>query len=332
MRTSGVMGDQRRSRHRAAASLAIVPTLVLAGCATASRNAPATHPASSGTTVHGTAASCAALTRSQQLATAKLVFDGQVLPGAQAPHTNGILASPARVRVDHYLKGSGPASVTVQTAIKVVSSTAEQVSEDGIQPRAGEHWRIYTSTASQPYATSICLGSRRLPIRTNHFSSPGAISFDYPAWHARRYAMPAAPFSSWIVWLSPQRMHRPCVTRHGKYNTTITCTDPISHLRPASILADWTSNTNPAGRFRLRGGIPITVAGRRGTWVVQTGHTQAPQLGQTETITVVVPTPRTSNAWYQLTAFLRRPDSARLEAQIKTMLRSVHWPPPAASP
>jgi hypothetical protein len=255
-----------------------------------------------------------------------------MLSGATLPHTDGILASPARVRVEHYLKGSGPASVTVQTAIKAVSSTTEQVSEDGIQPRTGEYWRIYASTASQPYATSICLGSHRLPVRTTRFSS-GEISFEYPAsWHARTYAMPPAPFSTSIVWLSPQRMHAPCVTRHGKHNTTITCTDPVSHLRPTSILADWTSNANPAGRFRLQGGIPITIGGRRGRWLVQTGNTQAPRLGQTETITVVVPMPGRSDAWYQLTAFLRGPDTDWLEAQIKAMLRSVRWSPAAAAP
>lgn len=42
-------------------------------------------------------------------------------------------------------------------------------------------------------------------------------------------------------------------------------------------------------------------------------------------ITVVVPTPRSSDSWYQLTAFLRGPHAAQLEAQIKTMLSSVHW-------
>jgi hypothetical protein len=120
-------------------------------------------------------------------------------------------------------------------------------------------------------------------------------------------------------------MHPPCVTRHGTRNTTVTCTDPVSHLRPTSILADWTTHANPAGRFRLQGGVPITVGGRRGRSLVQTGSAQAPRLGQTELITVVVPTLGTSDAWYQLTVFLRGPDTVGLEAQVKTMLRSVHW-------
>jgi hypothetical protein len=52
------------------------------------------------------------------------------------------------------------------------------VSEDGIQPRAGERWRIDASTTTEPYATSICLGSHRLrPVPTARFSTAG-LSFD----------------------------------------------------------------------------------------------------------------------------------------------------------
>ena len=306
--------------------LAILAALSVGGCAAASPSAPPTVPASSGTIVQGTAASCVGLTPSQQFAAAKVVLDGDMLPGATAPGSNGILASPARVRVEHYLKGNGTRVVTVQTAIKTLHAETMQVSEDGIRPRAGERWRIYASTASEPYSASICLGSHRLPVRTIRFSSAGALSFDYPAtWHARTYAMPPAPFSTWLVWLSPQPMHRPCVTRHGTHNTTITCRDPVSLLRPNSILADWTSNANPAWRFAQQRGVRITVSGRHGKWLVQTDTTRAPRLGETETITIVVPRPVGSDSWYQLTVFLRGPDTARLEAQIKTMLRSVHW-------
>jgi hypothetical protein len=267
------------------------------------------------------------LTVAQQFAAATVVFDGTALAGATVPGANGILASPARLRVQHYLKGAGPAVVTVQTAIKSVAKRITIVSEDGIRPRAGERWRIYASTTTEPYGTSMCLGSRRLrTVRTARFSTPG-LSFEYPAtWHARTFSMPPAPFSSWLVWLTPQPMHPPCVTRHGTHNTTITCGDPISHLRPDSILADWTTNTNPAGRFRPAGGVPITVDGRRGTWLVQTGGSaQAPNLSETEVITVVIPTAGAGDSWYQLTAFLRGPDTARLGTQLKTLLRSVRW-------
>jgi hypothetical protein len=326
MSTLGVMRDRRGSRAAAAVGLSVIAALSVAGCAAASSAPPPTKPAPSSTIVHGSAASCASLTPSQQFAAAKLVFDGEMLSGATVPGTDGIFASPARVGVKRYVKGSGAAVVTVQTAITTVKAGTVMVIEDGIRPRAGERWRIYASNTSEPYSTSTCLGSHRLPARTRHFSSAGEISFDYPAtWHARTYPMPPAPFSTWLVWLSPQRMHAPCMTRHGTHTTTITCGDPLSRLRPNSILAYWTSNADPAWRFRLQRGVPITVAGRRGKWLVQTDTAQAPRLGETEEITVVVPTPATSDSWFQLTVLLRGPDTAGVEAQVKTMLRSVHW-------
>lgn len=307
----------------ARACLAAAAALAAAGCAGTSPAAPSS-VVTSGTVVQGTAASCAGLNRSQQLAAAKVVFDAVLLPGATAPNTRGALASPARARVERYLKGSGPAVVTVQTAIETLPGGATRVTEDGIRPHAGEHWQIDASGTTEPYATSICLGSRRLPDRSAHFSGRG-ISFDYPArWHARTFTMPPAPFSSWIVWLSPQPMHSPCITHRGAHNTRITCTDPISRLDRDSILASWTTNTNPAG-FHRGPGTPITVGGRRGTWRVQTDTTQAPNLGETERITVTVPTPGSHDSSYQLTALLRGPGATGLAAQVKTLLHTVRW-------
>src|SRR5262249_31211086 len=36
------------------------------------------------------------------------------------------------------------------------------VAEDGIEPRLGEIWKIYTGSRHQPFDTSICGGSKRL--------------------------------------------------------------------------------------------------------------------------------------------------------------------------
>ena len=171
MTTVCVMGDWRGWRGAAAASLSVLAVLSVGGCAAASSAAPPTKPGSSSTIVRGTAASCADLTPSQQFAAAKVVFDGEMLPEVAARGTRGILASPAWVRVERYLKGDGRADVTVDTAIKTVHEGTVLVTEDGIRPRSGERWRIYASTASEPYSISICLGSHRLPARIAHFSS-----------------------------------------------------------------------------------------------------------------------------------------------------------------
>ncbi len=111
-------------------------------------------------TIDGSAASCAALSPKQQLATARLVFVGRARPGPTA-HLDGrtVLISPARFRVERYIKGDGPTKLRVFTAVRANGAVAE----DGIEPQAGESWRIYTTSKHGPYDTNICLGSRQLP-------------------------------------------------------------------------------------------------------------------------------------------------------------------------
>jgi hypothetical protein len=107
----------------------------------------------------GAAASCAGLSPAQRFVAAHRVFVGVLLPG---PATRtGVLSSPARMRVERYLKGRGPKTVRVQTAI-TIERDGTAVGEDGIEPRAGERWKIYTESRREPFATSICGGSRRL--------------------------------------------------------------------------------------------------------------------------------------------------------------------------
>jgi hypothetical protein len=113
----------------------------------------------------GVAASCVAVTPAEQFRDARLVFDGTMLPGRVVVlGRTRFLSSPARVRVLRYLKGRGPSAVRVQTGLRAVRNGVVGNSE-GIEPRAGERWRIYTDNARQPFATTICSGSRRLRPR-----------------------------------------------------------------------------------------------------------------------------------------------------------------------
>ena len=119
--------------------------------------------AGSGNGTSGTvtgAASCAAMSASAYLAGARAVFIGTALggPTAEAGSAGAVLLSPARFHVIRYLKGSGARVVTVQTALTSQGSTMA-ASEDGIQPRAGQRWKIYTTSLHMPYQTSICGGS-----------------------------------------------------------------------------------------------------------------------------------------------------------------------------
>jgi hypothetical protein len=57
-----------------------------------------------------------------------------------------------------YLKGSGPSTVKVRTAA-TFRNGGVTVAEDGIEPRAGEIWKIYSDSRQQPFDSSICGGS-----------------------------------------------------------------------------------------------------------------------------------------------------------------------------
>ncbi len=112
---------------------------------------------SCGSSSHGSSAgSCAARTPAAYLAGARVVLLGAMLPG-RAVDLGGhrVLLSPARVQVIRYLKGSGPRVVSVVTGI----TSGNVVGEDGIEPVAGQHWKIYTQSQRMPYQTSICQGT-----------------------------------------------------------------------------------------------------------------------------------------------------------------------------
>lgn len=104
-------------------------------------------------------ASCAAGSPPAYLAKAQIAFIGVMLPGP-AVHTGqgDWLTSPARVRVERYLKGTGPRVVTVVTGV-TQNAGGVAVAEDGIEATAGQRWTIYTSSTKMPYDTSICGGS-----------------------------------------------------------------------------------------------------------------------------------------------------------------------------
>jgi hypothetical protein len=130
--------------------------LLLAGCGSVQ---VAATPVRETTAV---AASCAAVTPAQQFAAARLVFVGVMLPGPTAEA--GVLGSPARMRVERYLKGHGPRIVRVITALRIEPGGVAGGSE-GIYPKAGERWKIYADSRRQPFATSVCGGSKRLAAR-----------------------------------------------------------------------------------------------------------------------------------------------------------------------
>lgn len=135
--------------------------LLLAGCGSA--QVATTTAREAGGTVTGVAASCAVSSPAQQFAAARLVFVGVMLPGRVIGAGNRrVLASPARVRVTRYLKGHGPRTVRVQTALSIDQGGGVTGNSEGIEPQVGEHWKIYTGSRRQPFDTSDCSGSVRV--------------------------------------------------------------------------------------------------------------------------------------------------------------------------
>ena len=137
---------------------ALAAGVLVAGCggstALSTSVAPARHAA--------VAASCVGLSPAQELAMARLVFLGRMLPGGSTElGGRQVLGSPATVRVLLYVKGSGPRRVNVTTAA-TITNRGVTVAEDGIEPQVGEIWKIYAGSRRQPIDTSICGGSRRV--------------------------------------------------------------------------------------------------------------------------------------------------------------------------
>jgi hypothetical protein len=114
---------------------------------------------SGGAVVSSGVVSCANRPASSYLASARVAFTGVMLPGPAVSTGQGsVLVSPARVRVTRYLKGSGPPIVTVVTAV-ILNDGGFSVSEDDIQPQAGQFWRIYAASQHMPYQIAACSGS-----------------------------------------------------------------------------------------------------------------------------------------------------------------------------
>ena len=135
--------------------LALAVSLFLAGCGAAQITATPVRET-------GVAASCAALSPARQFAAARLVFVGVTLPGPSTRLAGRrVLVSPARMRVERYLKGHGLKTLAVYTAVRI-DAHGVTVAEDGIEPSPGQRWKIYTTSDRWPFQTSICAGSRRV--------------------------------------------------------------------------------------------------------------------------------------------------------------------------
>jgi hypothetical protein len=255
-----------------AALLAGAITTLAVACTSAARVSPegssSEQVSSEGSDTGISAGSCAAATSSEYFAAARTVFTGTMLPGPTADlGGHRILVSPARVRVTGYLKGHGPKIVTVVTTVARAGDSGTVVSEDGIQPWAGQHWTIYTSSPRAPYDASICGGSSPGVPSTVMASFPMArLSFYYPRrWRSYRYRETSS-FTYVLAFLSTDRLHAPCTVKRSASVTRVSCGSPLSRLSPGGVLTTWVAEGMPGrtlsivpGRWTRIGGHPARV-------------------------------------------------------------------------
>jgi hypothetical protein len=113
-----------------------------------------------------------------------IVVTATALPGPAAQNGIGLL-SPASFRVVAYDQGQGPGDIKVQTALTENAGSLVGL-EDGINPRAGQTWRLWgTFGADGVLQTSICspstlivagsaptvaVGSRKTSLRKASFA------------------------------------------------------------------------------------------------------------------------------------------------------------------
>lgn len=159
------------------------------------------------------------------------------------------------------------------------------------------------------------------PATLVHFDGEG-ISFDYPgSWRAASFDV-VSTFSSLIVYLSTEPLSDPC----DRKPMSIACTrEPVVHLGPNGILADWWRRGSPGWAFDPTKGQPITVAGRTATIEQLDPDEGCQNVGGDRKLVLTIPDPTPNWNWTELDACLRGPALDALQAQVEAMLSTVHW-------
>jgi hypothetical protein len=105
------------------------------------------------------AAACATRPLEQVVRETPVVVTAQAQPGPLARNGIGLL-SPAAFRAVAYDQGSGSQEIKVQTALSTLPDGELGAAADGVNPVAGQTWRLWGSfSADGVLQTSVCNGS-----------------------------------------------------------------------------------------------------------------------------------------------------------------------------
>jgi hypothetical protein len=333
MRSHGE-SDRRAAAPRLTAAWAALLAGPIATLAVACTSAPhlssegssSAHVSSEGSGTGTSAGSCAAATSSEYFA-ARMVFTGTMLPGPTADlGGHRVLVSPARVRVTRYLKGHGPKIVTVATAVARAGDSSTIISEDGIQPQAGQHWTIYTSSPRVPYDTSICGGSSLGIPNPVMASFPMArLSFYHPRrWRPYQYRETSS-FTYLLAFLSTGRLHAPCTVTRNASVTRVSCGSPLSRLSPGGVLITWVAEGVPGRTLSFVPGRWTRIGGHRARVLSGVATDTCAQLGgawQEQAVIDRAKAPTSTNL-VAMDACIAAPGVAQARQHVKEMLATV---------
>jgi hypothetical protein len=177
------------------------------------------------------------------------------------------------------------------------------------------------STATPPGTTAIppsaCTSSG-----THSYSGDG-IAFAYPScWEAATYNEPNS-FDSYLIDLSSQPLHDPCQTINSPGGGQESeCSWPVEQLRPAGIVVVWGQGNMPGWTIAKQPRKAVTVAGQPAREQVS-GPGNCSSIVGDEEIDVSIQDPTIDNGFYFMSACLREPDLATMEAQVHQMLNTA---------
>lgn len=154
----------------------------------------------------------------------------------------------------------------------------------------------------------------------NSYNKP-PIRFEYPPdWHAEQLNY-FSTTSSPLVYLSNQKMGKLCFHHQGGGTTCRAW--PMRVLPEGGVVLRWTANGKPGWHFSEVKGNETTIDGRRAKIAAGGSSSLCQPVGGTP-MTVTVERPGITDNWYELDACFNDSSTTDFQAEIESMLGTVH--------
>ena len=145
-----------------------------------------------------------------------------------------------------------------------------------------------------------------------------------PGWHVYRpQGVMPAQFVYPIGSITSAPEHVTCHRTTNGDATAFWCDPPRPKLRPDGVLIDWVWIDLERPECAACGGSPMTIDGWHAAWQVEAPDCGG--VGATQTIDVRVFEHRWVRVWLELRACIRGPDTARADATVRAIVRSLRF-------